>query len=38
MRPTRLKHECNEKCMSSTGTVCECSCGGKNHGGSYAAA
>jgi hypothetical protein len=33
-----LKHECNEKCMSSTGTVCECSCGGKNHGGSYAAA
>ena len=31
------KHQCNDKCMSSTGTLCECSCGGKNHGGAYAA-
>jgi hypothetical protein len=30
------KHVCNEKCMSSVGTVCECSCGGKNHGGAFA--
>lgn len=30
-------HECNAKCMSSTGFVCECSCGGKNHGASHAA-
>lgn len=29
------KHECNAKCLSSTGGVCECSCGGKNHGASY---
>jgi hypothetical protein len=32
------KHVCNDKCMSSTGTVCECSCGGRNHGGAYSAA
>ena len=31
------KHVCNAKCLSSTGTVCECSCAGKNHGASYAA-
>ena len=31
------KHECNAKCLSSTGGVCECSCGGKNHGASYSA-
>jgi|SRR6185312_3079836 len=31
------KHECNAKCLSSTGTTCECSCGGKNHGASYSA-
>jgi hypothetical protein len=27
------KHECNHKCMSGhKNGVCECSCGGKNHG------
>lgn len=31
------KHECNAKCLSSHSGVCECSCGGKNHGASYAA-
>ena len=31
------KHKCNAKCMSSVGTVCECSCAGKNHGASHAA-
>lgn len=31
------KHICNEKCLSSTGHVCNCSCGGKNHGASFAA-
>jgi hypothetical protein len=31
------KHECNAKCLSSTGTVCERSCAGKNHGASHAA-
>lgn len=31
------KHECNAKCVASTGTVCECSCAGKNHGASHAA-
>lgn len=26
------EHVCNAKCRASTGHVCECSCGGKNHG------
>lgn len=28
------KHECNAKCMGAHGRsmVCECKCGGKNHG------
>jgi hypothetical protein len=25
-------HVCNEKCMGASKYVCECSCGGKNHG------
>lgn len=29
------KHVCNDRCMSSTGTLCECSCGGKNHGAAF---
>lgn len=29
------KHVCNAKCLASTGTVCECSCAGKNHGAAY---
>jgi hypothetical protein len=29
------KHECSAKCLASTGTVCECSCAGKNHGAAY---
>jgi hypothetical protein len=31
------KHVCNAKCLASTSGKCECSCGGKNHGASYAA-
>ena len=31
------KHECNAKCLASTGPTCECSCGGRNHGASHAA-
>jgi hypothetical protein len=30
-------HECNAKCLASTGFQCECSCGGKNHGAAHAA-
>jgi len=26
------KHACDNRCMSAKGHVCECSCGGKNHG------
>ena len=26
------KHKCSAKCLSATGHVCECECGGKNHG------
>jgi hypothetical protein len=29
------KHACGAKCLTSTGPSCECSCGGKNHGGGY---
>lgn len=29
------KHECSAKCLSSHGFVCECSCGGKNHGAAH---
>jgi hypothetical protein len=29
------EHVCNAKCLASTGHVCECSCGGKNHGASH---
>lgn len=28
--------ECGAKCLSSKGHVCECSCGGKNHGAGWA--
>jgi hypothetical protein len=26
------EHKCGAKCRTSRGHVCECSCGGKNHG------
>lgn len=29
------EHKCNAKCLASKSGVCECSCGGKNHGSSY---
>ena len=29
------EHKCNAKCLASKGPVCECSCGGANHGSSY---
>jgi hypothetical protein len=34
------KHECNAKCMGAHGRsmVCECKCGGKNHGIGFAVA
>lgn len=28
-------HKCNAKCLASKGPVCECSCGGENHGSNY---
>lgn len=28
-------HKCNVKCLASTSGVCECACGGKNHGASH---
>lgn len=30
------KHQCAAKCMNAHGHVCECSCGGANHGRSFA--
>lgn len=32
------RHVCGPRCMASTGPSCECSCGGRNHGASYASA
>lgn len=26
------RHKCSARCMNATGHVCECECGGKNHG------
>jgi len=26
------KHECGPRCMEARGHLCECSCGGRNHG------
>lgn len=31
------RQECGVKCLASKGPACECRCGGKNHGMSYAA-
>jgi hypothetical protein len=31
----RPDHACDSKCMASKGPVCECACGGRNHGASY---
>lgn len=31
------EHKCGAKCLNSKGHVCECSCGGKNHGAGYLA-
>lgn len=25
-------HQCDARCLNATGRLCECSCGGKNHG------
>lgn len=33
-KPNRPRHECNAKCLASTGPACECKCRGANHGGS----
>lgn len=33
-KPNRPRHECNAKCLGSTGPACECKCGGANHGSS----
>jgi hypothetical protein len=30
-------HPCDERCTSAKGNLCECSCGGKNHGADYRA-
>lgn len=29
-------HKCNAKCLASHGHVCDCSCGGRNHGTAWA--
>ena len=32
---TESTKECNDKCMGAVGPSCECSCGGRNHGGRH---
>jgi hypothetical protein len=32
LRGVTTDHKCGAKCTTSKGHVCECSCGGKNHG------
>ena len=32
LRGTTSDHACGARCMGSKGHVCECSCGGANHG------
>lgn len=32
LKATTTEHECSARCMASKGHVCECACGGKNHG------
>lgn len=34
---TNPEHKCDARCMASRGPLCECSCGGANHGKSWAA-
>lgn len=31
----RTEHKCDARCMASKSGVCECSCGGKNHGSAH---
>jgi hypothetical protein len=31
-KPGKPRHECNAKCLASTGPACECRCRGRNHG------
>lgn len=31
----RPEHKCDARCLASRGPVCDCSCGGKNHGNSW---
>ena len=30
-----LAHKCDARCMASKGHVCDCACGGQNHGASW---
>ena len=35
IRGVETTHQCGSKCRTSRGHVCECSCGGANHGRAY---
>ena len=35
VKATPSNHPCDPRCINATGSICECSCGGKNHGGAY---
>lgn len=37
LRGITTDKKCDARCLSATGNCCECSCGGKNHGGNHAA-
>lgn len=37
IRATLTKHVCDARCVHARGFVCNCSCGGKNHGRGFTA-
>jgi hypothetical protein len=36
-KSSRSSKDCNDKCMASTGFLCDCKCRGKNHGAGHSA-
>lgn len=35
IKGTATDHTCDDRCMSARGPVCECACGGSNHGAAH---
>lgn len=37
LRGRTSEHTCDDRCVTATGFLCECSCGGANHGAAHTA-